>query len=749
MFDQKLEVGTSADIITVLRLTPMNTATRTATISSVRTLRDALAGSADIPVHLFFEEAKMGAAELRAKIGERHAQVLSDVRRAARAWENEPRRELSLSLRGRLPSLQDAHAAATSLWSPEKVNRTTLAVNQLATAQNTSPDNIAATATVVSSMLRAATPEDFQVTTLKSMNNKKTLIRNVIALVDPNALSGREADVKSLPANWRDLLEKLNAETPAHAKSVVAIFRRLALRANHMDLFPDQLDAAFIAGFVEYERATKSDKHIEKLRAAGRIWNKSIQSAEIATARFEVAGNAQRLPDVAWSTVPEAIRAAVEDLMSRTVAPQGDEDWASFVTGGADEGLGLEDLTSTSESTDVVLRELGTQRNLRDAVKRVWHAASEDSSVIEKPRLLEDLFRADCLLAVVRAVRQKRRARVEAAGKKWEDNEKGRYECSLIQALLAVGKSCDLPPEVLDPVREFTIKLDPSVVARKIQADGTYRTVYEDRKIGPHHETMLRQFQEQPVFARWFGAPKVLWREAERWKRQGKSKPTIAHASLARSALVAQIAQRVTPMRRTNLARLRAFGDASHLQLPVGKGEGTLMLPAAELKNLRSIYVTIDKETVVMIKQFIEVYRPIFAQNANAHPENEHLFPGAANERKEKGEHGGYAKGFGYLTKVKLSQRFRQHMKKYCMLNMDLQVMRHIAGKVILDMDPSAMALVQEVLGHKRIETTRSYYAEVNKIIAQKNYLSLLDQYTRRVMTNVDFRVEIQQTVGE
>ena len=75
--------------------------------------------------------------------------------------------------------------------------------------------------------------------------------------------------------------------------------------------------------------------------------------------------------------------------------------------------------------------------------------------------------------------------------------------------------------------------------------------------------------------------------------------------------------------------------------------------------------------------------------------------------------------------------------------------MRHIAGKVILDMDPSAMGLVQEVLGHKRIETTMSYYAEVSKIIAQKNYLQLLDQYTRRVMSHVDFRIEIEQEKGD
>ena len=211
---------------------------------------------------------------------------------------------------------------------------------------------------------------------------------------------------------------------------------------------------------------------------------------------------------------------------------------------------------------------------------------------------------------------------------------------------------------------------------------------------------------------------------------------------MARSALISQLEQRVTPMRRSNLARLRITGAQSHLSLPIGAGEGTLMLPAAELKNLRAVYVSIDPETVRMLQRYIAVYRPVFARLVKADPENEHLFPGASTECKERGKSGGYAPGFGYMSKDKLCLRFRQHMWKYCQLRMDLQVMRHIAGKVILDMDPSAMGLVQEVLGHKRIETTMSYYAQVCKIVAQKNYLQLLDQYERRVMTQVNFRVE-------
>ncbi|WP_299901118.1 hypothetical protein [uncultured Ruegeria sp.] len=634
--------------------------------------------------------------------------------------------------------------AVEAMGASDHGKRTVQSIRKFATAQATSPANITATAVVTEPLLRALVPEDLGVRTAKALRNKVVQIRSAVELIDPNAVSGREADVEGLPKVWQELLTKLESEIPKSCSSELAILRRLTVRADRDGLVPGQVHAKLIAGFVAYEIATKSSSHVDKLRRAGKIWNKVIAREGLLAAQFETTNSQTRLPDVAWGEVPEPIRSRVDALTDRMIAPQGDEAWSSFIED--EDDLGLDELSLGAGSSDTKLaREKGTQRNLRDAVKRVWHAAQTSSKVEAKPQILEDLFRKDCLLAVVAAIREKRRARVEARGDNWEANKKGRYECSLIQALYSVGKSCELPVEILEPVRELTLKLDPSVVGTKLKSDGTLAYVYEDRKIGRHHEKMLRQFNEDSALRRWFQAPGVLWREAEAWTRRGKNRPTLAQAALARSALIAQLEQRVTPMRRTNLARLRAFGDDSHLSLPVGAGEGTLILPGAELKNLRSIHVTIDPETVKMLKRFIAVYRPLFVQNAKSDPENPHLFPGAASERKERGVDGGYPSGLGYITKEKLSQRFRQHIWKHCQLRMDLQVMRHIAGKVILDMDPSAMGLVQEVLGHKRIETTQSYYAQVCKIVAQKNYLQLLDQYTRRVVSHVDFQVMLEQ----
>ncbi|SMX49923.1 tyrosine-type recombinase/integrase [Maliponia aquimaris] len=744
MFDDREFHGTTTDLIAVLRLTPMNAATRVATIVSVRRFRETLMQEGDPAVEELFHVCSTITPEQRESLGARQSQILSDLRRAERAWADSVRRSLALRLRGRLPTLADAIDAVDSVCKPEAAKRSVQAIRQLATSQASAPEQIVATSVVIEPMLHRLRPEDLQVQSAKSLVNKLSQIRAAVKLVDPNAVSGRESDVKALPEQWRMLLDKLATRTPPHAKSETAIFRRLALRADQQKLSPNEIDATFLAEFSAQEIASKSDSHREKLRRAGRIWNDVISEEKMSAAPFRPAGRQDRLPDVTWIAVPDAIRSRVDALTDKMVAPQGDLNWSSFIKEEDDE-LGLGELQDKAKTQPMLTREPGTQRNLRDAVKRVWHAAESDPAVRNKPKALEDLFRPECLLAAVAAIRGKRRARVEAQGQNWETHKKGRYECSVVQALYSVGKSCDLPGDLLEPVRALTMKLDPSVVGSKLKADGSLGYVYEERKIGRHHDEMLRQFNDDSALSRWFQAPKTLWREAERWVKHGKARPTLAQAGLARSALIAQLSQRVTPMRRTNFARLRAFGEQPHLSLPIGQGDGRMILPAAEMKNLRSVHVTIDPETVRMLKRYIEIYRPVLAENAEAHAENEHLFPGASTERKERGENGGYADGLGYMAKSKLCARFRQHVWKYCQLRMDMQVMRHIAGKVILDMDPSAMGLVQEVLGHKRIETTRAYYAEVSKIVAQKNYLKLLDQYSRRVLSHVDFRIVIEQ----
>ena len=173
--------------------------------------------------------------------------------------------------------------------------------------------------------------------------------------------------------------------------------------------------------------------------------------------------------------------------------------------------------------------------------------------------------------------------------------------------------------------------------------------------------------------------------------------------------------------------------------MPTGRGQALLTIPAIETKTLKTLTVHLDRETVAMIRAYIRHFLPAARRSAGARPRNPHLFPGADGRAPQDG---GYDAGAGYLTRVKLNQTFSRHMHKHCGLDMCLHVMRHIAGKIILDQDPSAMALVKEMLGHTRLETTEAYYAEVCSIVAQERYLHLLEAASRRVLADTTFTVE-------
>lgn len=743
MFDIASE-PTTADIVSLLRLARMNSSTRTSTIISVREIRDTLGPGGDFPVAEFARIVETADAACRAALGGRHVQILSDARRALRLWRDLPLQRLALRLREGLPTLADAAEAAELHFGADRAKRAVSALGYLAASKGTGLDGIVATETVVVPLLLALSPEMLGVGTRKSLENKMGLIRAAVRLVDPNSVSGHGADLKALGPVWRSTLADFAERTPDHAEAVHAIFRRLAVWSDRHGKLPSDLSDGDLLDFVSRERLTHSKSHEDKLRQAAKIWNAAIDDRILDAPEFDRSRNVPRLPDVAWSEVPPVFRDPVDALLATAVSPLGEGAWSDLILQEEDD-LGVPGIdVGGDHSLPGTGGRPGTQRNWRDAVKRIWHAVQSDPSITVKPEALEELWDPACVQAFVRAAWAERRQRLEAEGKDWDSHRKGRYEVTVIQTFVAVGRALHVAEERLDGIVAFSRKVDPAVLGQKKMPDGNVKMIYEDRRIGPKHEEMLRAFNEDSVLRRWFEAPDRLWSRAMDWRRRS-NQPTLGDVALARSALIARLSQRVAPLRRTNIARLRCGGPAAHIHLPLGAGEGRLVLPAVEMKNLRRIEVRIDPETVKMLRVFIEVFRPVSMATSGSAGENEHLFPGSETERPELGAPGAYAPGFGYHRPDKMRATFAGHMWRHCALKMDMQVMRHIAGKVILDVDPSAMALVQEILGHKKIETTRNYYAEVSKIVAQRRYLELLDQATRRALRDLDFSITIEK----
>lgn len=740
--------GDTGDLIACLRLTHMPTSTRIGTIWSVRLLRDAISGGAELPVERLAEAVATPDPEIKATIGARWTQVASDTRRALRSWENEPRRLLAQRIRTSLPTLEDAKQAFALQASDDAAERCAASIDRLAAAHGTTADKLVATAVTVEPMLRAATPETFEVQTVKSLGNHVGRVRKAVALVDPTAVAGREADLAGLSPAWAEHLKRIEDALPAHALSSLAIARRLAVTANRAGQTPTSLDGMMVAEFVDRERATHAETYVEKIRAAFRTWNAVADEGRHAVLLDLPSTRTVRQPDVPWTLVPAAIREPVDAILDRAVSVRAPGDWGNLIgeVDDDDAELGMAGLMVGVEEADqpedgAPVLERGTRRNWRDCVKRAWQAAMDDPKVEPKPITLENLFRPEIAAAVVRGARAARRDRCEHKGEAFDPNAKGRYEHSLIEALHSVGREAGIPEQLLSPIEKIKKNIDPLIVGWKRAKDGARQAVYADRQIGARHAAMLSQFNELGALRRWFEAPGLLWSTARRPLAQG-SKIRLWHAALARSALIAQIGQRVAPLRRFNLVRLRYRGEDRHLHLPAGPGHGWLIIPPIETKTMKQIKVRIDPETVEMIKVYIEKFLPVTQKAAKAGDDNPHLFPGADGAEPEEG---GYAPGQGYLTKEKLNASFSRHMRKYCRLKMCLHVMRHICGKVILDQDPSAMGLVKELLGHKDIKTTQSYYAEVCSIVAQNRYLHLLEEGMRKALARYEFKIGAAQ----
>ena len=99
------------------------------------------------------------------------------------------------------------------------------------------------------------------------------------------------------------------------------------------------------------------------------------------------------------------------------------------------------------------------------------------------------------------------------------------------------------------------------------------------------------------------------------------------------------------------------------------------------------------------------------AKAVRASSDNRFLFP-AAGKKARSGDP---------LNKIFFDRNWRVGGFR---LNVHCQ--RHVCAKIILDEDPTRMALVQILLDHKSIVTTGRFYARINKIIALREFHQLV-----------------------
>lgn len=289
---------------------------------------------------------------------------------------------------------------------------------------------------------------------------------------------------------------------------------------------------------------------------------------------------------------------------------------------------------------------------------------------------------------------------------------------SLAASLLKIGQLLGIPTDQERALIELRDDVDPDLVEIRTDKNGEETRIYEEDRMGPRHRERLEQFNDPLMLHAWFKMIPTLYARMKQIVDEGRI-PDAKEVNDAIACVLHAISQ-CCPIRNANLAGITILGADPWLVLPRFKGDhGRLKIPAEFVKNRKQIDAELTPEAVATVRMFVEHFRPIMASRVGSAPDNPYLFPAA--DRKHR-------------TGIQLNRIFTSRNWKIGGFVLNLQCQRHICGKLILDEDPTRMALVQILLDHKSIQTTQRFYTRVNKVLAQREFLALVEARRQKLL---------------
>ena len=182
--------------------------------------------------------------------------------------------------------------------------------------------------------------------------------------------------------------------------------------------------------------------------------------------------------------------------------------------------------------------------------------------------------------------------------------------------------------------------------------------------------------------------------------------PTIGQAREMQLAVLTELLLHI-PLRIKNAASVRLD---KHFQFPVGGKSGAwrLSIPAGEVKNNKAIDTSFSVETSAFFERYVSVFRPLISNGQSMA-----LF--TSQDGNEKGPSA-------------LSTQFRRFVKRELGLTVNVHLMRHLMATAYLEVNPGDYEGARQLLGHKRIETTITFYAGAEIAAAFKRLDKLIDR---------------------
>lgn len=208
------------------------------------------------------------------------------------------------------------------------------------------------------------------------------------------------------------------------------------------------------------------------------------------------------------------------------------------------------------------------------------------------------------------------------------------------------------------------------------------------------NRTRLRAFDDPAAIERFFAIPEQIRRDLDANKGAPRSRAIKAQMAVAIAIL------QVAPIRLKNLVNLEL---EKHL---IGRGNRLyLSIEEVEVKNTVLIDIELPPQTVEVIAWYLREHRPCLLREPGPY-----LFPGEAGAKSPNG----------------LTTQIKQAVFQYSGLVVNTHLFRHASAKVFLDARPGEYEVMRQVLGHKSINTTTSFYAGAETRTASEHFVRVV-----------------------
>jgi hypothetical protein len=581
---------------------------------------------------------------------------------------------------------------------------------------------------------------------------RKSLIRRGGRLVDPEAKQPLKTSKLSGP--WRELVEAAN---PGRGQKGTRTSRRglghhvakigqLVAFCWREGVEPGEVNDSVVQRFLSDFEAQKGQRAFDNVRGAIYSWE-ALQAAIPGWPQQKLSrlyrSRATSSPHVLqFADLPEELQASwtryVEQFFGETKKPESLADFA--LAGSVRSEIEEENpfkraakKVGTSPLPEGPCGVIGRNEDALPSFKTAFlYAANAAIEGLDlAPRSVADVLTPETLRIVIDVQHERQCKRAAERGESVIPSKKNATLKSTVARFKAMATDLGVDATLIEQMDYFYDEVHPDFIGWKKGKNGNPVRMFARKRIGPRHRRMLKQFVrdggDRKLLA-WFQMPSKLFDSASRkCRRVGAAKLNDQDICDLITAIVGAI-MRSAPLRRENLGELRVgtcpeknLGPNIYIPRELGR-QGRIHLWAGEIKKgSEDFECWLTPLATRVIRFYLDHVRPEVIKRRKSDPDNPYLFPACGMKHRH----------LLLITKYWVS-RCRE-----AGIEMDLHVNRHLVAKLVLDRDPTAMSLVQEILGHKNEETTRAYYADVNKALVQKKFQAHLEEVERALSSEL------------